>query len=660
MSTEPLSPVELRCAYKDSPLAVEIDRVRLAWKLAGSGRSRRQSAYQIVVHEADAPMADAPIEAVVFDSGRVEADTTCDVAVPAASLAPARRYAWRVRVWDEEGRAGPWSAPSTFETALGGAPAWKSCWIGLGRDSERFDVPSGEDLVDTVVLAMKPAPYLRRAFTVDGAVGRARLYATALGIYELFLNGLRVSENLFAPGWTDYNRRLLYQTYDVTALLEPGENVLAAVVADGWACGFFGFDGKRRGAHYASTPQLLAQLVIGFAGGSEQLVGTDGRWRSSTGSIVYADLLMGERHDPAREPRGWQRPGFDDSSWRPVICRDVDSALLVADPGPPVRIAGTLPAASLVRRLDGTWIADFGQNTTGFVELETTSPAGDLVEVRHGEMLDADGSLYVDNLRTARQKDSYVATGAAETLAPRFTFHGFRYAELSGLGADVRPEDVRGRVVHSDTTPSGHFECSSPSVNRLVSNIDWGQRCNFLSIPTDCPQRDERLGWLGDAQVFVRTATYNRDVGAFFSKWLDDVADAQHPSGAYSDFAPRLGSDWAGAPAWADAGVIVPWTIYKMYGDTSVLLRHFGAMTAWMDLLSAGNPDRLRRNGLGNSYGDWLAPVRDDTPPELLATAYWAHDATLMSEIAGVIGRPEEGRRYAALAGEIRHAFQQA
>ena len=259
-----------------------------------------------------------------------------------------------------------------------------------------------------------------------------------------------------------------------------------------------------------------------------------------------------------------------------MTCRPLGRPLLVADPGPPIRVTEEVPAKSLAPLPGGRVIADFGQNLAGWVRIRANRPAGTLIEVRHGEVLNPDGSLYVDNLRTARQTDTYVTTGTAEVLAPHFTFHGFRYAEVSGLGADVEPSDLNACVVSSDTPRTGSFECSSPDINRLYANIDWGQRGNFINIPTDCPQRDERLGWLGDAQIFARTAAYNRDVAAFFSKWLDDVADAQSPSGAFPDFAPTLGHDWAGAPAWADAGVIVPWTVYKMYGDKAVLERNLG------------------------------------------------------------------------------------
>jgi alpha-L-rhamnosidase len=462
---------------------------------------------------------------------------------------------------------------------------------------------------------------------------------------------------VLAPGWTDYAQRIPYQTYDVTALLQPGENVLAALLGDGWYAGFVGFDAKRAGAHYGPAPELLAQLVITLADGRTEVIVTDGQWQAASGAIRHADLLMGERQDRALEPHGWDRPGFDAAGWAGVRCRERDATALVADPAPPIRVTQEIVPPEITVRPDGTHIIDFGQNLSGWLRIAVDGPAGVRIRVRHAEVLAPDGSLYTENLRTARQTDEYVTAGGAEVLEPRFTVHGFRYAEVSGYPGQLGTEDVLARVVHSDIAATGSFESPFRWLNRLFANIDWGQRGNFISIPTDCPQRDERLGWLGDAQIFARTACYNRDVAAFFSKWLDDVADAQLPSGAFPDIAPRLHLDWAGAPAWGDAGVIVPWTLHQMYGDTVSLRRHYGAMTAWMEFLERGNRDYLRARELGHSYNDWLAPGNDDTPHELLATAYWAHDAALMAQIAEAIGRDDDAAGYRALRAKIGAAF---
>jgi alpha-L-rhamnosidase len=658
VSTPSLTPAGLRCAHQVNPLGVAPDRVRLSWVLEGDGRDRGQHGYQVLVAPDEARLAAA--DGLVWDSGRVNSAASADIAYAGSPLVRAGRYAWKVRVWDEEQAVSGWSEPASFEVELDPASGWRASWIGRGRLRGSFQPPSENGPSDAVVKALTPVPYLRRAFSVDRPVASARLHVTALGLYEARLNGSRIGDAVLAPGWTDYARRIQYQTYDVTGLLREGENVLGALVADGWYSGFVGFDAKRAGTHYGNAPEFLAQLVIEFGDGTDQWIVTDGQWQASFGAIRHADLLMGERHELALEPRGWDLPGFDSGSWAEVRCRDRDAVPLVADPGPPIRVTQEVAPRSVSVDRAGRHIVDFGQNLPGWLRIQVDAPAGTCIRIRHAEVLDEDGSLYTDNLRTARQADEFTTAGGPEVLEPRFTLHGFRYAEISGYPGELDPSAIVARVVHSDIAAAGSFESSAPWLNQLFANIDWGQRGNFISVPTDCPQRDERLGWLGDAQIFVRTASYNRDVAAFFGKWMDDVADAQAPSGAFPDIAPRLNLDWAGAPAWSDAGVIVPWTVYRMYGDRGILQRHLGAMTAWMDFMERGNPDYLRRRELGNNYNDWLAPGDDDTPPELLATAYWAHDAALMAEICEAAGQPDAAAGYRELRAKIGRAFADA
>jgi alpha-L-rhamnosidase len=627
-------------------------RVRLSWRLEGGRPGQAQTGYQVVVTSGPGP--------AVWDSGQVASAASTDVRYEGRPLARAGHYSWRVRVWDEDQQVSAWSEPARFEVELDPAGGWHASWIGLGPVKEEFRPPAGDGPADPLRHAMNPAPYLRRSFVISQPVASARLYVTALGLYEARLNGERVGDAVLAPGWTDYAQRVAYQTYDVTGLLRPGENVLGALLADGWYAGFTGFDAKRAGAHYGTAPEFLAQLVIGFTGGTSQMVVTDAHWRARFAAIRHADLLMGERHDLAREPHGWDAPGFDDAAWFPVRSRDLDRRALVADPGPPIRVTQEIAPVSVTGDGAGRYIADFGQNLTGWLKVAVDGPAGACVRIRHAEVLDSGGRLYTENLRTARQTDEFVTSGGPEVLEPRFTVHGFRYAEICGYPGQPGPGDIAARVVHSDIPATGSFESSADWLGQLLRAIDWGQRGNFISVPTDCPQRDERLGWLGDAQIFARTACYNRDVAAFFAKWLDDVADAQHESGAFADIAPSLNQDHAAAPAWGDAGVIIPWTLYLTYADRGILQRHLAAMTAWMDFLERENPSYLRTRGLGNNYNDWLSPGEDLTPPELLATAYWAYDAALMSEITEALGRPSEAAGYRALWSKIRAAFADA
>jgi alpha-L-rhamnosidase len=363
---------------------------------------------------------------------------------------------------------------------------------------------------------------------------------------------------------------------------------------------------------------------------------------------------MGESYDARDEMPGWAEPGFDDSGWYGVEAEEIGDTNLVAQPDEGIRVTEELEAKTVTEPESGRYVLDLGRNMVGWVRLKVEGEAGTRVTLRHAKALNPDGTIYTTNLRSARATDHYVLGGDGEEVyEPRFTFHGFRYVE------------VTGRVVHSATPPSGSFECSSRMVNKLQENIVWGQRGNFLSVPTDCPQRDERLGWMGDAQVFVRTASFNMDVAAFFEKWMVDVEDAQSPEGAFPDVAPMLkGSGLidltGGAPAWGDAGVIVPWTIYRTYDDTRIVERHYDAMARWMEYLYRANPDLIRKNRMGNNYGDWLSPKGDHTPKHLLATAYWAYDAKLMAEMAEATGRQEDAEEYRDLNERIKAAFQAA
>jgi len=374
---------------------------------------------------------------------------------------------------------------------------------------------------------------------------------------------------------------------------------------------------------------------------------------------------MGESYDARDEMPGWSEPGFDDSAWYVVKAEEIGDAKLVAQPDESIRVTEELEAKTVTEPEEGVYVFDMGKNMVGRVRLKVQGEAGTEITLRHAEALNPDGTLYTTNLRAARATDHYVLRGGGEeTYEPRFTFHGFRYVEVTGYPGEPPLGAVTGRVVHSATPPTGFFECSNPMVNELQENILWGQRGNFLSVPTDCPQRDERLGWMGDAQIFVRTASFNMDVAAFFEKWMTDVEDAQSREGAFPDVAPLLtGSGLMdlsrGAPAWGDAGIIVPWTIYRTYDDTRIVERHYDAMARWMDYLHEANPDLIRKNRMGNNYGDWLSPEGDHTPKHLLATAYWAHDAKLMAEMAEATGRREDAKDYGDLNERIKDAFNE-
>jgi alpha-L-rhamnosidase len=664
MTAAGIHPVQLKCEYRVDPLGIDARTPRLSWALQAEGRGQTQSAYRILVAASEKDLEAE--ENLLWDSGRVESGRSVGVVYGGEALRSGSRCVWKVRAWDGSGNLSPYGGPAVFEMGLLEDSDWEGAWTSLGKGpSQDMEPPSGDEY-DELGNGLDPSPYLRKEFRLEGPVRRARLYATARGVYEPYVNGERVGKDVLAPGWTDYRKRVQYQTYDVTGLLAEGRNALGAILGDGWYAGFVGFDPKHRGAHYGSRAHLLAQLEVEYEDGTTQTVVSDGSWKSSTGPILYSDLLVGESYDARQEMVGWNEPGFDDSDWYPVGVEEVGKTLLLAQPDEGVRVTEEVAAKAVTESERGVYVFDMGQNIVGWVRLKVQGEAGTEVTLRHAEALNPDGTIYTTNLRFARATDRYVLRGGGEQVyEPRFTFHGFRYVEVTGYPGEPPLEAIIGRVVHSATPPVGSFECSSPMVNKLQSNIVWGQRDNFLSIPTDCPQRDERLGWTGDAQIFVRTASFNMDVAAFFEKWMVDVEDAQSSEGAFPDVAPLFGDRSEaflsrGAPAWGDAGVIVPWTIYKTYDDTRIVERHYDAMGRWMEYLRDANPDLLRRNKLGNNYGDWLSPKGAHTPKDLLATAYWAYDARLMAEMARAVGRPEDAKRYEDLFEGIKGAFNEA
>lgn len=648
-----LTPYALTCEQRVAPLGLDEPSPRLSWKLRDPRRGQHQSAYRLRIRTPDGR---------IHDSGIVEGGDTLNIVLPGLVLTPATRYDWSVTVWDADGGEGA-TASSWFETGLMGPDGWgEACWIEHDPAADSaIEPPEDRDALPARLATCGPARLFRRPFEIRSVPIRARLYISARGLYLPFLNGTRVGDAELAPGWTDYRHRVQYQTYDVTHLLAEGRNVLGAQLADGWWSGYIGFDPRRHAEHYGPRPGLIARLTVDYGDGRRDVVVTDGSWRETDGHVRHADLLMGEVRDARLEPRGWDRdPDLDEAGWHPVAVAGTDRATLIGMLDESVRVLRDVEPVSVTRLGDRRSLADLGQNLVGRVRLLIRgAPRGTRITLRHAEVLDDRGLPYLANLRTAEATDVYVTAGRdEEVFEPAFTVHGFRYVEVDGH-ADVA---VTGRVMHSDTPLTGSFSCSDPAVERLWSNIVWSQRGNFVSVPTDCPQRDERLGWLADAQVFLPTACYNADVSAFFARWMRDVVDAASDRGAFPDVAPFLDRpvvNREGAPGWGDGGVLIPWHLYRVYGDRRTLERAFPAMTRWINWITDGNPDLVWRERTGNNYGDWL-DIGARTPREVLATAYLAHSASVVSRAAGVLGRAAEAERYRALAARVRRAFQDA
>ncbi|WP_205650204.1 family 78 glycoside hydrolase catalytic domain [Actinoplanes solisilvae] len=518
--------------------------------------------------------------------------------------------------------------------------------------------PTGLEVTGNLeTLLADPAgkPLLRREFPVDRKVSRARVYSTALGVYELSLNGRKVGDHQLAPGWTDYTKRVQYQTFDVTDQLVAGTNTIGAMLGDGWYSGSIGWFGDKL---YGERPELLAELRIDYTDGTSQTIGTDGTWRSADGPVLRADNVHGETYDARLEPQGWRGSAFDDAAWSAATVRTTAlTQPLIAQVDPPVKVTQELAAKTLTQPKPGVWVFDLGQNMVGATRLRVSGTAGQTVRIRHAEVLNPDGTVYTANLRTAQATDYYTLDGSgAEVYEPRFTFHGFRYVELTGFPGTPTLSTVTGRVMGTAAPFSGDLITSDPMVNQLQSNIVWGQRGNFLSVPTDTPARDERLGWTGDINVFAETATFNMDSLSFLTKWLADLRDAQSANGAYPDVAPRQCCG-DGASGWADAGITVPYVLWKRYGDTKVLAEHYDSMRRYIDYVQATSDGLLRPNA--GPYLDWLN-LDDPTPAGVIGTAYAAYSTRLFAEMAAALGRTDDATKYGNRATAVTGAFAAA
>jgi alpha-L-rhamnosidase len=663
------APHGLRVEHLDEALGIRTTSPRLSWRLPeGAGEQR---AYRVTADNG-------------WDTGWVESADQLLVPYAGPPLASAQRVEWRVAVRTDLGES-PESAPSWFETGLLWADDWQSSWVEPGVTPEG---PAGE----------RPAALLRFEFDADRPVAAARLHATAQGIYEAFLNGERVGDAELTPGFTQYDERLQVQTVDVTGSVRGGRNALGVILADGW---FRGQNGATRSAdQWGSRLALLAQLHLTHDDGSVTVVGTGPGWRSALGHVLSADLIAGERWDLRRLPAGWHAPGFDDEAWAPAAVVEHGFAGLVDSPAPPVRRVEELVPRSVTRLADGRQVVDLGQNITGWVRLTNLGPAGSELTLTHGEWLAPDGDVTQANLEVtfpflphplaAGQVDSVVGAGLpGEVFEPRRTTHGFRYVRIEGHPGELTADDVRGVVVHTDMRRTGWFTCSDERIDRFHDAAVWSLRGNACDIPTDCPQR-ERSGWTGDWQLYVPSAAFLYDVAGFSTKWLRDVAADQWPDGTIANISPSTRAEGPegpiahlnGSAGWGDAAVIVPWEIYRAYGDGGVLEELWPTMVRWL-----GRTERMAREGRHSSrvarspepapherylwdtgfhWGEWLEPGHDaqnlqatiEADKGDVATAYFAHSAGLMAQIAELLGRDDDADRYAGLAAEVRAAWQ--
>ena len=616
-------------------------RPRFSWKMQAPAGSM-QSAYRI---QAASSAALLQRKADLWDSGWVGSEQSVGIPWGGPELESRQRVFWRVTLRDQAGRTSHPSAPAEFEVSLLRNSDWKARWIFFDGNN-----PS----------CSSPCPYFRREFELGKKVRRAVLHVTARGLFEARLNGVRVGSDHFVPGWTDFRQQIQFLSYDVTALLRPGRNAAGAVLGDGWYCGYL--SGRVRNT-YGARPELLFQLEIEYQDGSGEQILSGRGWKCATGPILASDIYDGEQYDARLEMPGWDQPGFDDSAWKAASVggSGAKSPALVQKRCPAVRRIMEIKPVRVLNPQKDIYIWDFGQNLTGRMRVRLRGYPGRLYSFHFGEMLNPDGTLYNLNYRSAKSTDYYTCRGPADQFTewePLFTFHGFRYLQINGFqyaGVPLEEIEVTAVVLHSDLESIGSFECGVPKVDQLYSNVRWSQRDNFLELPTDCPQRDERLGWTGDADVFAGAAAFNMDVCAFFHKWLRDLREAQREDGAVPCIVPNLFNSGWGAAVWADAAVRIPWIIFQRYGDAAILEECYGSMKKWVDY-QKNTSDKLIRPA--TAYGDWLALSKVKTPSELIGTALFAETARIVGESAARLGHKADAAAYAGLSRQIKSAFR--
>jgi alpha-L-rhamnosidase len=627
---------------KPDPVGIDQAQPRFSWQLAGEQKNILQKAYSVQVFAAGNE------KKPVWNSGKINSVQSVFVSYAGPALESGKKYSWQVTVWDNQNENPAISEKASFQMALLHKSDWKAKWIIPGNTEED---------------PMRPSPLFRKEFTTKKKISSATAYITAHGMYEAQINGQRVGDAYFTPGWTAYEKRLQYQVYDVTNLLAKGKNAIGVTLGSGWYRGIIGYSNHPN--VYGKDIALLMQIEIVYSDGSKEAIVSDESWKSSTGQIRYAEIYNGETDDANKDQPGWTMPGFQDAAWVNARTENASMDVLVSTDNELVKKHETFKPVRIFKTPKGEQVIDFGQNLVGWVKLKVKGNAGDTIVVSHAEVLDKAGNFYTDNLRAAKAQDKYVLKGGGEEIfEPHFTWHGFQFIRLEGYPGELKPENFEAVALYSDMEPTGNFSSSNPLVNQLQHNIQWGQKGNFIDVPTDCPQRDERLGWTGDAQVFSRTASFNMNVNNFFSKWLKDVAADQLPNGSVPHVIPNvLGASNAGSAGWADVANIIPWNMYLAYGDKQILENQYSSMKKWVGYIQSVSVNNLWNTG--SHFGDWLfySPADDNggraavTDKNLIAQCFYANSTQMVINAAKVLDQKEDIAFYENLLQQIKTAF---
>lgn len=629
-----------------NPIGLGVKSPRFSWQLVSNKRNVKQTAYEIQVKEENN---------IVWSSGKVASEASVFNEYKGLPLVSNAKYIWKVRIWDNQGHSSKW-ATSSFATALLNATDWKASWISSGLKN---------DTVNGIV------PLFRKSFLINKKIASAKVYVTSRGLYDVQINGKRMGDSYLSPGWTSYNKHLQYQTYDISNLLSEGKNAIGALLGSGWyRTTLVWVDHENI---YGKETALLFQMVIKYADGTTETVVSDNSWKVSNSPITYSEIYNGEIQDLRISKKEYSLANFNDDQWANVVTKDFPIDYITASINEPIRKHEALKPKQVLTSPKGETILDFGQNMAGWVKVSIQGIAGQQIKLSHVEMLDKKGTPYFENLRSAKAQATYTLSGnGVETLEPHFTTFGFRYVKVEGVTGKINPDNFTAIALYSDLKKTGNFETSNTYINQLQSNIQWSQKGNFLDVPTDCPQRDERLGWTGDAEVFSRTASYNFNVNQFFSKWLIDLSVDQNEDGSVPHVIPDVmkrkpSSLQPGAAGWSDASIIIPYNMYVTYGDKQIVERQYPSMQAYL-----GYVQKAAKNDLWNTgfqYADWLSYRVDDskgligmksaiTDNYLVAQCFYAYNAQIMIKAAALLGKTNDVIAYQALLDRIKKAFQ--
>lgn len=641
-----LQPDELRCEYRLNPLGIDSPQPRLSWVLRSRERAQKQTAYQVLVAGSVGQIW--ANRGDLWDSGKVAADETAQIVYAGKPLTSGQGCFWKVRVWDRDGVASDWSAAAYWEMGLLAPDAWKASWIGRTTDTNYY-----------------PAPLLRRAFTVTNQeIARARVYISGLGYYALFLNGKPVGDQILDPGFTRYDRRVLYATHEVTSLLKPGKNAIGVMLGTGWFNCHTKAVWNFHEAPWRAAPKLILQLRMDYTDGHTETIVSDAQWRTATGPIVFDSIYGGETYDARLQKPGWTEADYNDGEWTPALEVKAPAGVLTAQPMPPIEITRRIEAVKVTEPKPGVFVFDFGQNLAGRAELDVKGPAGTRVVLQYGERLGKDGLLDLKDIaqhvvkkwpEQQFQTDTYLLQGkGSERWHSQFTYHGFQYVQVTGWPGTPKPKNLTALFNHTAVPAAGQFECSNPLLNRIQRAARWAYLSNLQSIPTDCPHR-EKNGWTGDAHLAAEQALFNFAPATLYTKWINDLADEQRPTGELPGIVPTSGwgYSWGNGPAWDSAYLLIPYYLYVYCGDTRILTSHLDGFRRYVDYLASKSKD----DGIVDlGLNDW-APFETKTGAPITSTGYFYVDAQITSLAARLSGNEAEAKKYADLAASIRKAF---